>query len=94
MAHTKAGGSTKLGRDSAGKRLGVKRFGDEVISRGSIIVRQRGTRMAAGEGTAVGHDQTIFATVGGQVSFKVKQVQKFTGQKIRRTVVSVKPISR
>lgn len=89
MAHTKAGGSTRNGRDSAGKRLGVKMFGDQMVKNGNIIVRQRGTRMEAGIGTAIGIDQTIYATAAGRVKFVTKQVTKFTGQKIRRTFVSV-----
>ncbi len=89
MAHTKAGGSTRNGRDSAGKRLGVKLFGGQVVKNGNIIVRQRGTRMALGTGVGLGVDQTIYATRSGQVKFLTKQITKFTGQKIRRTIVSV-----
>ncbi|MBW3538250.1 50S ribosomal protein L27 [Candidatus Parcubacteria bacterium] len=89
MAHTKAGGSTKLGRDSAGQRLGVKLFGGQMAQGGDIVVRQRGTRMVPGEGVAVGKDHTIFATRPGAVSFSTRKVAKFTGQKVRRTVVSV-----
>ncbi len=90
MAHTKAGGSTKLGRDSASKRLGVKLFGGQVVKSGNIIVRQRGTRMVAGDNVAMGKDQTLFATSAGQVSFSEARIPKFTGQRIRRTIVSVK----
>lgn len=89
MAHTKAGGSTKLGRDSAGQRLGVKLFGGQAVKNGNIIVRQRGTRMEAGDGTSVGVDHTIYATRSGQIKFETKQITKFTGQKVRRTIVSV-----
>ncbi|HSH31862.1 MAG TPA: 50S ribosomal protein L27 [Candidatus Saccharimonadales bacterium] len=89
MAHTKAGGSTKLGRDSAGQRLGVKLFGGQMTKSGNVVVRQRGTRMVPGTGVAVGKDQTIFATQAGRVEFSTRKVTKFTGQKIRRTVVSV-----
>ncbi|MFK7893513.1 MAG: 50S ribosomal protein L27 [Granulosicoccus sp.] len=72
MAHKKAGGSTRNGRDSESKRLGVKRFGGEVVSAGSIIVRQRGTRFHAGVNSGVGKDHTIFAKTDGTVSFKVR----------------------
>jgi large subunit ribosomal protein L27 len=89
MAHTKAGGSTRNGRDSAGKRLGVKVFGGQTIRTGGIIVRQRGTRMEAGNGVRTGADHTLFAMRDGVVSFATRQVQKFTGTKVRRTIVSV-----
>jgi large subunit ribosomal protein L27 len=72
MAHKKAGGSTKNGRDSNAKRLGVKRFGGELVSAGSIIVRQRGTRFHSGVNTGIGKDHTIFATTDGHVKFEVK----------------------
>ena len=89
MAHTKAGGSTKLGRDSASKRLGVKLFGGQTVRAGHIIVRQRGSKMVAGDGAAYGHDFTIYATRPGKVAFATKRISRFTGQKGRRTVVSV-----
>ncbi len=72
MAHKKAGGSTRNGRDSESKRLGVKRFGGEQVSAGSIIVRQRGTRFHAGSNVGIGRDHTIFATADGEVQFTVK----------------------
>ncbi|NVK20878.1 MAG: 50S ribosomal protein L27 [Kangiellaceae bacterium] len=72
MAHKKAGGSTKNGRDSESKRLGVKRFGGESVSAGSIIVRQRGTKFHAGNGVGIGRDHTLFAKVDGKVKFEVK----------------------
>ena len=72
MAHKKAGGSTKNGRDSNAKRLGVKRFGGELVSAGSIIVRQRGTRFHSGVNTGIGKDHTIFAKTDGHVKFEVK----------------------
>ncbi len=72
MAHKKAGGSTRNGRDSESKRLGVKRFGGEQVSAGSIIVRQRGTRFHPGENVGIGRDHTLFATVDGAVKFVVK----------------------
>ena len=70
MAHKKAGGSTKNGRDSIGKRLGVKRFGGERVRAGNILVRQRGTTYHAGNNVAVGRDYTLFATANGVVQFK------------------------
>ena len=72
MAHKKAGGSTRNGRDSESKRLGVKRFGGEVISAGNIIVRQRGTRFHAGDNVGMGRDHTLFAKADGKVEFAVR----------------------
>ena len=69
MAHQKGGGSSRTGRDSAAQRLGVKVFAGQVVPAGSIIVRQRGTRFHPGNGTGVGRDHTIFATVSGRVEF-------------------------
>ena len=84
MAHKKAGGSSRNGRDSAGRRLGVKKFGGEQVLAGNILVRQRGTKVFAGANVAMGKDHTLFATVGGKVVFK-------QGLK-RRTYVSVMPV--
>lgn len=89
MAHTKAGGTAKNLRDSAAQRLGVKLFGGQSVLPGGIIVRQRGTRMEAGVGVATGVDHTLYATRAGVVSFATKQVQKFTGTRVRRRIVSV-----
>jgi len=72
MAHKKAGGSTRNGRDSESKRLGVKRFGGQIVSAGSIIVRQRGTRFHPGQNVGCGKDHTLFAKVDGRVVFNVK----------------------
>lgn len=72
MAHKKAGGSTRNGRDSESKRLGVKRFGGQSVSAGSIIVRQRGTKFHAGVNVGMGKDHTLFATADGVVKFEVK----------------------
>jgi len=69
MAHKKAGGSTRNGRDSESKRLGVKRFGGQVVNAGNIIVRQRGTRIHAGDNVRCGKDHTLFATAAGRVEF-------------------------
>jgi large subunit ribosomal protein L27 len=70
MAHKKAGGSSRNGRDSAGKRLGVKKFGGEVVSPGNIIIRQRGTKYKPGLNVGLGRDHTIFALIEGRVEFK------------------------
>ena len=72
MAHKKAGGSTRNGRDSVSKRLGVKRFGGEAVLAGNILVRQRGTRFHAGENVGIGKDHTLFAKADGKVEFVVK----------------------
>ena len=72
MAHKKAGGSTKNGRDSESKRLGVKRFGGESVLAGNIIVRQRGTKFHAGDNMGIGKDHTLFALADGKVKFEVK----------------------
>jgi large subunit ribosomal protein L27 len=84
MAHKKAGGSSRNGRDSQSKRLGVKRYGGEVIPAGSIIVRQRGTQVHAGENVGMGKDHTLFAKIDGKVTFAVKGPDN-------RKVVSVMP---
>ncbi|HEX4079124.1 MAG TPA: 50S ribosomal protein L27 [Rhizomicrobium sp.] len=81
MAHKKAGGSSRNGRDSPGQRLGVKKFGGEVIGAGNVIVRQRGTKFFAGENVGMGKDHTLFALCDGKVAFH----QGFK----RRTFVSV-----
>ncbi|MCH7841301.1 MAG: 50S ribosomal protein L27 [Chloroflexi bacterium] len=70
MAHKKAGGSTNNGRDSRSKRLGVKRYGGERVTSGSIIVRQRGTRIKPGTNVGLGRDYTIFAVIDGEVKFE------------------------
>jgi large subunit ribosomal protein L27 len=72
MAHKKAGGSTRNGRDSQAKRLGVKRFGGQVVTAGSIIVRQRGTKFHAGTNVGLGKDHTLFAKSDGVVKFEIK----------------------
>ncbi len=72
MAHKKAGGSSRNGRDSNSKRLGVKRFGGELISAGSIIIRQRGTQVHPGDNVGMGKDHTLFAKINGKVNFSIK----------------------
>jgi len=85
MAHKKAGGSSRNGRDSAGRRLGVKLYGGQVATPGNIIIRQRGTKFWPGQGVGMGKDHTIFATEAGSVTFR-------KGLK-RRTFVSVLPVA-
>ena len=72
MAHKKAGGSSRNGRDSESKRLGVKRFGGQKVIAGNILVRQRGTKMDAGDNVGIGRDHTLFATSDGVVSFRTR----------------------
>ncbi|MBI1391919.1 MAG: 50S ribosomal protein L27 [Alphaproteobacteria bacterium] len=72
MAHKKAGGSSRNGRDSAGRRLGVKKFGGEAVVPGNIIVRQRGTKFHPGENVGIGRDHTLFSLVGGEVRYDTK----------------------
>lgn len=76
MAHKKAGGSTRNGRDSESKRLGVKRFGGQVVKAGNIIVRQRGTKFHPGVNVGMGKDHTLFATADGVVKFEVRGPNK------------------
>lgn len=76
MAHKKAGGSTRNGRDSHSQRLGVKRFGGELVKAGNIIVRQRGTKFHPGRNVGIGKDDTLFATAHGFVKFEVKGPKK------------------
>jgi len=85
MAHKKAGGSTRNGRDSESKRLGVKLFGSQRVRAGNIIVRQRGTRFHAGENVGCGRDYTLYALTDGEVRFAVK------GPRRRRVVSVVSP---
>ena len=77
MATKKAGGSSRNGRDSAGRRLGVKKFGGEVVISGNIIVRQRGTKFHPGTNVGIGKDHTIFATKDGKVAFKKTRTRTF-----------------
>jgi large subunit ribosomal protein L27 len=86
MAHKKAGGSSRNGRDSQSKRLGVKAFGGEPISAGAIIVRQRGTRVHPGVNVGIGKDHTLFALVDGKVEFSIKGANQ-------KTIVSIVPAS-
>jgi len=85
MAHKKAGGSSRNGRDSAGRRLGVKIFGGEEVLAGNIIARQRGTKWHAGRNVGVGRDHTLFALIHGRVEFRTKEKG--------RVFVSVLPVA-
>ena len=77
MAHKKAGGSSRNGRDSAGRRLGVKKFGGQIVISGNIIVRQRGTKFHPGSNVGIGKDHTLFATSDGKVLFKKTRTRTF-----------------
>ncbi|MBL4692335.1 MAG: 50S ribosomal protein L27 [Magnetovibrio sp.] len=79
MAHKKAGGSSRNGRDSAGRRLGVKKFGGQAVIPGNIIIRQRGTKVHPGVNVGIGKDHTIFALVEGRVAFSQKKGKNFVG---------------
>lgn len=79
MAHKKAGGSSRNGRDTAGRRLGVKKFGGEIVIPGNIIIRQRGTKYHPGDNVGIGKDHTIFALVDGVVAFKEKKGKMIVG---------------
>ena len=85
MAHKKAGGSSRNGRDSEGRRLGVKKFGGEIALAGNILARQRGTKWHAGQNVGVGKDHTLFALINGRVEFNTKAKG--------RTYVSVRPMT-
>ena len=85
MAHKKAGGSSRNGRDSIGRRLGVKKFGGETVVPGNILVRQRGTKFHPGDNVGIGKDHTLFARAGGRVVFRHKSGG--------RTYVAIEPVS-
>lgn len=89
MAHTKGKGSTKNLRDSQAKRLGVKAWGGEHVHSGAVIVRQRGSKFYSGQNTAMGGDDTIFATVTGTVRFQTKKVTNFNNQLREKQLVHV-----
>jgi len=89
MAHTKAKGTSKLGRDSIAKRLGVKVFGGQKIRPGMVIIRQRGTKYRPGEGVAKGADDTLYAKKEGILEFQKRRVRHFSGRKIQKTFVNI-----
>ena len=89
MAHKKAGGSTGLGRDSAGRRLGVKLSDGQFAKAGAIIIRQRGTKYHPGQNVKKGKDDTLFATIAGIVKFTTKKLRKFNNQLKSTKIVNV-----
>lgn len=92
MAHTKAAGSTRLGRDSQPKYLGVKLFAGQVAKPGSILVRQRGTAFAAGRNVRRGSDDTLYSAAKGVVKFVSKKMTKYDGSKRLTKIINVLPI--
>lgn len=89
MAHTKAGGSTRLGRDSQSKRLGVKKFAGQPVRAGHILVRQRGASFLPGDNVRRGGDDTLFAIKDGKVAYKTRTKIRYDGRRVRRRIVSV-----
>lgn len=89
MSHKKAAGSTKNGRDSKAKRLGVKVYGDQAVTAGGIIIRQRGTKYFPGKNTGMGKDFTIFSLTNGVVKYREKAVKKFNGRKYKDIFIDV-----
>ncbi len=89
MSKHKAGGSTKLGRDSESKRLGVKAFGGQKVKAGAIIVRQKGTRFSSGVGTGTAKDHSIFATEAGVVQFSERVHTRYTGARRKQMIISI-----
>ena len=93
MSHTKAGGSSRNGRDSNAQRLGVKLYGGQIAKPGDIIVRQKGTKWEPGLNVKVGKDNTIYAQIAGIIKFTEKRLLKFTGKKKRKTIVNIEPVA-
>jgi len=89
MSHKKAAGSTRLGRDSQAKRLGIKKYAGEIAKAGNILVRQRGNTVNPGINVMKGKDDTLFAVGNGPVKFTTRKVKKFTGKLAKRTFVHV-----
>lgn len=89
MAHRKAGGSTRLGRDSISKRLGVKLFGGQTVEAGNVIIRQRGSKFRPGKNVKVGNDDTLYAAVDGVIAFTKKKRVGFNGKTKRTVIVGV-----
>ncbi|OGY89533.1 MAG: 50S ribosomal protein L27 [Candidatus Komeilibacteria bacterium RIFCSPLOWO2_01_FULL_45_10] len=89
MAHTKAGGSTQLGRDSQSKRLGVKKHDGQFVKAGMVLIRQRGTKIRPGQNVKKGKDDTLFALAAGQVKFSRKKIRRFDGNLKPAKFVSV-----
>ncbi len=93
MAHTKAKGSTKLGRDSIAKRLGVKKFDGQIVKPGEVIIRQRGNKYYPGLNVKQGKDDTLYSLTKGRIKFSNKQKVRFDGKKKKIKVVSVLPLN-
>ena len=91
MAHTKSGGSTALGRDSAGQRLGVKKFAGEFVEAGEGLVRQRGTTIKEGANVKRGADDTLYALISGRLKFSQKKIRRFDNGLVTKQFVSVQP---
>ena len=91
MAHKKAGGSTSNNRDSVSKRLGIKLFDGQLVNAGSIIVRQRGTKVHPGKNVKKGNDDTLFASANGVVKFVTKKIRIFNGSLKQRKFVNIEP---
>lgn len=89
MAHTKAAGSTRLGRESASKRLGVKLFDGQPVKTGFVLIRQRGTKWVSGKNVKEGRDNTLYSVSNGVVKFTTKKLKRFNGQKKIVKVVNV-----
>jgi large subunit ribosomal protein L27 len=94
MAHKKAGGSTSLGRDSVSKRLGVKIFGNQLVQKGQVIIRQKGSKYHAGKNVKMGGDSTLYALAEGLVKFQNKKVAKFHGNLRKTSIVSIVPLAK
>jgi len=93
MSHKKAGGSTRNGRDSVAKRLGVKLYGGQTAKAGNIIVRQRGTQYFPGENASLGKDYTVYALADGVVKYTEKKLKKFDGRVFKNKIVNVIPLN-
>jgi large subunit ribosomal protein L27 len=91
MAHVKSGGSTKLGRDSNPKRLGIKKFDGQVVRLGNVLIKQRGTKWHPGLNTKLGGDDTVYSLADGVVKFSNKRKRTFTGKTKRISVINVIP---
>ncbi len=94
MAHKKAGGSSRNGRDSAAKRRGVKRFGGQVVKAGEVLVRQKGTVFRPGTNVGMGRDFTLFALESGIVNFTEKAVRRFDGRRYEKKFVGIQPVGK
>lgn len=94
MAHTKAGGSTQYGRDSQSKRLGVKRFGGQIVKTGEILVRQRGTKWKPGKNVKRGEDDTLYAKISGVIKFTTRKIKGYDGKLKKKKIISVLPIKK